>query len=110
LSFVFTYLCQPLKRFTFQAPKTRAWVESRCMSKVVLNLFAGPTRLHGCTEISNDINPEFGTTYQMDALDCVQLLISRGVKVDVVVNDRPIVCVRVWSSIMVTVIVALSNL
>ncbi len=40
MSIVFTYLRQPLNRYTFKAPKIKAWVESRCYGNV-LNLFAG---------------------------------------------------------------------
>jgi len=45
LSIIFTYLRHPLNRYTFKAPKTRAWVEEQCKGKYVLNLFAGPSRL-----------------------------------------------------------------
>jgi hypothetical protein len=97
---IVTYLKQPLKRYTFQAPKIKKWVESQCAGKTVLNLFGGPTRLNGCTEISNDIDyftePKKGkapepikTTYHMDALDCVKMLKEKGVKVQVVLDDPP---------------------
>jgi hypothetical protein len=39
-----TYLTQPPKRYTFEQPKLRAWVESFC-EQPVLNLFAGRTPL-----------------------------------------------------------------
>lgn len=97
---IFTYLKQPLRRYTFEAPKIRAWVEEKCRDKTVLNLFAGPTRLSDCTEISNDLDnftkPEKGetpkpiiTTYHMDALDCVKMLVAQGLKVQRVVIDPP---------------------
>ena len=40
----FTYLKQPPKRYTFEQPKLKKWVESWCNGKV-LNLFAGRTLL-----------------------------------------------------------------
>lgn len=89
MSIVFTYLRQPLNRYTFKAPKTRAWVEAHCQGKLVLNLFAGPTRLEGCREITNDLNPEFNTDYQMDALQCVNFFCDRNMDFDVVLIDGP---------------------
>ena len=63
MSITFTYLRQPLNRYTFKAPKTRAWVEEQCKGKCVLNLFAGPTRLNGCMEVANDIDPNAHCTH-----------------------------------------------
>jgi hypothetical protein len=90
LSIKFTYLRQPLNRYTFKAPKIKAWVEAQCLEKVVLNLFAGPTRLNGCArEITNDWNPAFNTNYCVDALDCVKVLAENGVEAERVVIDPP---------------------
>ena len=90
MSTTFTYLRQPLNRYTFKAPKTRAWVEERCKSKYVLNLFAGPTRLNGCIEVANDIDPNVPCTlFQMDALDCAKHLRERGELFDVILLDPP---------------------
>jgi hypothetical protein len=89
-NFKFTYLQQPLNRYTFKAPKVRAWVEQYCKGLVVLNLFAGPTRLAGCIEFSNDLDPSFATTFHLDALDCVNLLrCNRERKFDRIVIDPP---------------------
>ena len=88
-SFKFTYLQQPLNRITFKAPKTKAWVEGQCQGKKILNLFAGPTRLKGCEEITNDINPALPADYHLDALDCIGLLASQKLLVDVVLLDGP---------------------
>jgi hypothetical protein len=87
--FTFTYLQQPLNPYTFIAPKTRAWVEAQCAGKDVLNLFAGPTRLEGCREITNDLNLEFKTDFQMDALRCVRLFYEGHVDFDVILLDPP---------------------
>ena len=90
MSIVFTYLRQPLNRYTFRAPKTRAWVEEHCQGKVVLNLFAGPTRLNGCVEVANDIDPTIPCTlFQMDALECARMFREAGELFDVVLIDGP---------------------
>ncbi len=85
----FTYLKQPLNKYTFKAPKTKAWVEQHCEGKFVLNLFGGPTRLQGCFETSNDLNTELKTTYHQDALELIQGLAVGAEKFDVVVLDPP---------------------
>jgi hypothetical protein len=88
-NFTFIYLQQPLNHNTFKAPKIRAWVEKQCSGKTVLNLFAGPTRLSGCDEITNDLNPAFKTDYQMDALQCANHFKDSGCTFDVVLIDGP---------------------
>ncbi len=72
--FKFTYLWQPINRYSFRVPGIRSWVEQHCLSKDLLNLVAGPTRLKGCVETSNDLDPSFAVNYQMDALDVALLL------------------------------------
>jgi 23S rRNA G2069 N7-methylase RlmK/C1962 C5-methylase RlmI len=90
LSVIFTYLRQPLNRYTFKAPKTMAWVEEHCKGKYVLNLFAGPTRLNGCIEVANDIDPNVpNTLFRMDALDCSKYFRERGELFDVILLDPP---------------------
>jgi hypothetical protein len=90
LSITFSYLRQPLNRYTFKAPKIRAWVEEHCIGKCVLNLFAGPTRLNGCIEVANDIDPNVPwTLFKMDALDCAKHLRERGELFDVILLDPP---------------------
>ena len=90
MSFKFTYLRQPLNRYTFKAPGIRKWIEDCCNGKLVLNLFAGPTRLRGCIEITNDIDPGISpTNFKMDALDCAKYLQNEGKNFDFVVLDPP---------------------
>ncbi len=91
MSFKFTYLRQPLHRYTFQAPKVKAWVEQQCQGKGVLNLFAGPTRLskHCCAEVTNDVDPSFVTDCKMDALDCARYLKIKGYQYSRVLLDPP---------------------
>lgn len=65
----FTYLMQPPKRWTFEQPKLKEWVEKWCKGKV-LNLFAGQTRL--CVdEFRVDASSEFQPDMQIDAYDFV---------------------------------------
>jgi 23S rRNA G2069 N7-methylase RlmK/C1962 C5-methylase RlmI len=93
LSATFTYLRQPLNRYTFKAPKTRAWVEEHCTGKYVLNLFAGPTRLNNCIEVANDIDPNVPCTlFRIDALDCAKHLREKGELFDVILLDPPYSC------------------
>ena len=85
----FIYLKQPLHRYTFKAPRIKSWVEWQCNGKTVLNLFAGPTRLSLCKEISNDLNQDFETTYHLDALDCIKMLAEKSERFERVVLDPP---------------------
>ena len=66
----FHYLTQPPKRYTFEMPKLKLWVESQCKGRV-LNLFGGSTRLR-CNEISNDIDINMKTDYHMDVMEFVE--------------------------------------
>jgi hypothetical protein len=96
----FTYIKCSLNRATFTVDKIRDWIEAQCKGKTVLNLFGGITRLRGCDETSNDLNfwfiPAKGadplkieTTYHMDALECVKMLVAQGKKYQRVVQDPP---------------------
>ena len=55
----------------------------------MLNLFAGPTRLMGCIEVTNDIDDAPCTLFRMDALDCAKYLRERGELFDVILLDPP---------------------
>ncbi len=86
----FTYLKQPLKKYTFQAPGIQTWINEICRGKTVLNLFGGPTRIPtAALEISNDLSQDFPTTFHIDALDCVIGLRAIGWKTQIVVLDPP---------------------
>lgn len=85
----FTFLCQPLHHYTFSANGIKQWVETQCRDKTVLNLFGGPTRLNNCIETSNDLNKDFNTTYHLDALECVKMLITLNKKYKVILLDPP---------------------
>lgn len=60
----FSYLMQPLNRWTFRAPKIRLWVEDHCRGSV-LNLFAGKTVLN-VDEFRVDASPEHDPDACMD--------------------------------------------
>jgi len=67
------YLTQPPKKYTFEQPKVKHYVETWCKGNV-LNLFAGKTKLNlfGCNEIRVDISNEFEPTVCMDAYEYVK--------------------------------------
>lgn len=80
----FTYLKQPPKKYTFEQPKLRRWVEKRCQGKV-LNLFAGKVRLQ-VNEIRVDINPEVSPDYCMDSFEFIQ---TTELRFDTIILDPP---------------------
>jgi hypothetical protein len=62
------------RKWTFQMPKLRGWVESRLEGRV-LNLFGGVTLLtppDGGSIVTNDIDPVHNSDYQLDACDLAQ--------------------------------------
>ena len=71
-----TYFKAPIKRYTFEVPSIRKWVEENVEGRV-LNLFAGVTKL-ACDEVRVDSNPEMPADFHMDALDYVQSEVQRG--------------------------------
>lgn len=77
---------QPLNKYTFKAPKIRAWVIVHCKGNV-LNLFAGPTML-GVNEVRVDLDKTMKDAIYMDALDFVKLLINTN-RYDTIVIDPP---------------------
>lgn len=80
----FTYLTQPPKRYTFQQPKLKEWVEKWCQGKV-LNLFAGITKLD-VDEYRVDLDPEVNPDYCGDAYEFVT---TTDMKFDTIVLDPP---------------------
>ena len=81
------YLCQPPKRFTFEQPQLKRWVEQHSHGKV-LNLFAGRTALQ-LDEVRVDKDAAMPADYHMDAFEFVQLAIQRSMKFDTVILDPP---------------------
>ena len=74
----------PLKKYTFESPKIKEWVESVCVGRT-LNLFAGKTKL--CIdEYRIDVDKDmFADTY-LDAYDFVKNCVD---KYDTVLLDPP---------------------
>jgi len=80
----FTYLTQPPKKWTFEQPKLRKWVEDWCRGKV-LNLFAGKTHLD-VNEFRVDVSEEFSPDFCSDALEFIK---TTNMKFDTIVLDPP---------------------
>ena len=74
-----------LRRYTFESPKIKKWVEDNSNGKV-LNLFAGMTKLE-LDEIRNDLNEEALADYHMDCVDFVKQW--EGEKFDTIILDPP---------------------
>ena len=74
-----------LRRYTFQSPKIKKWVEENSQGKV-LNLFAGITKLN-LDEVRNDIDKETIADFNKDAVDFVEEW--KGHKFDTIILDPP---------------------
>ena len=83
----FTYLKQPLNKYTFKSPKIKEWVESNCSGKT-LNLFAGKIKLNA-DEIRIDLSNEFNPDYVMDAYDFAKMAKEKNMKFDTIILDPP---------------------
>lgn len=85
----FTYLSQPPRRYTFEQPKLKEWLESWCKG-TVLNLFAGTTILNVEKEIRVDIDKDVNADYTMDSFDFVNMWINEKKELfDTIVLDPP---------------------
>lgn len=73
-----------LRRYTFESPKIKKWVEDNSKGKV-LNLFAGKTKLN-LDEVRNDIDKEALADYHLDALEFVKKCKQ---KFDTIILDPP---------------------
>ena len=82
----FTYLQAPLHKYTFKIKPIRDWVEENCEG-MVLNLFAGPTKLN-VSETRVDSNPEMLADYHQDALEFLRNWKSK-IRFDTVLLDPP---------------------
>jgi len=83
----FTYLAQPPKRYTFQQPKLKKWVEEKCKGRT-LNLFAGITKLN-INETRVDIDKNALADYYMDAFKFVIHAKLTKMEFDTVILDPP---------------------
>jgi hypothetical protein len=73
-----------LRKYTFQSPKIKKWVEENSVGKC-LNLFAGKIRLD-LDEIRNDIDKEMPADYHIDAYEFVK---KCKTKFDTIIIDPP---------------------
>ena len=70
-----TYLVQPPRKWTFEQPQLKKWVEQHCEGNV-LNLFAGKIKLN-VLEYRVDISPEFNPDWCGDAYEFVKNSIGK---------------------------------
>lgn len=89
----FTYLKQPLRKYTFESPKIRDWVEKNCYGDTILNLFAGKVKL-SLFPHQKEVRVDSDSTlknidYSSDALDFVKRAIKENWKYDTVLLDPP---------------------
>jgi len=81
----FTYLTQPPKRYTFEMPRVKEWVESWCEGKT-LNLFAGRVKLD-VDEVRVDSDPSTEPDFCMDSYQFVKYY--QGEPFQTIVLDPP---------------------
>ena len=79
-----TYMVQPPKRYTFEQPKLKEWVEYYCKGKV-LNLFAGKVLLD-VDEFRVDLDQNAIAHYYGDAYE---FLNNTDMRFDTVILDPP---------------------
>lgn len=79
-----TYIPTNLRRYTFQCPKIKQWVEDRAWGNV-LNLFAGKIKLK-LKELRIDIDKNMIADYYCDAYEFVK---TTNFKFDTVIADPP---------------------
>ena len=65
------YISTNLRRYTFQSPRIKKWVEGKCYGRT-LNLFAGRTLLD-INEVRNDKDITAPAEHHEDALDFIKL-------------------------------------
>jgi len=80
----FEYILQPPKKWTFEQPKLKKWVEKWAKGKV-LNLFAGKTKLN-INEFRVDSSDEFKPDLQIDALEFLK---ATDMRFDTIILDPP---------------------
>jgi hypothetical protein len=83
----FTYLKQPPRKYTFEQPKLKKWVEDNCEGST-LNLFAGKVKLT-VKETRVDIDDTMLADYYMDGYEFVLMAKEKGMIFDTVILDPP---------------------
>ena len=82
------YISTNLRRYTFESPRIKKWVEDNC-SGAVLNLFAGNTLL-AVSETRNDIDTSANAEYHLDAVEFVTMWqVVHIPKFDTIILDPP---------------------
>lgn len=76
-----------LKRYTFEAPKMKTWVEENSHG-YCLNLFAGKTKLN-LNEMRVDIDASTGPNFCTDTLDFVKYASESGMSYSTIILDPP---------------------
>lgn len=77
-----------LRRYTFESPKIKKWVEDNC-SGLCLNLFAGKTKLN-INEVRNDLDMTMEADYHLDVIDFVKMWKKQNAeKFETVILDPP---------------------
>lgn len=74
-----------LRRYTFESPRIRKWVEDNSKGRC-LNLFAGKTKLN-LNEVRNDIDKTMLADFHKDAVDFVREW--KGKRFDTIILDPP---------------------
>lgn len=82
------YIRQPPRKYTFEMPKLKKMIENECKEGLVLNLFAGKTRLN-INEVRVDLSDEFNPDYNMDAYEFVCYARENNMKFDIIILDPP---------------------
>ncbi len=80
----FTYIKQPPKKYTFEQPKLKKWIEKWCKGKV-LNLFAGKVKLN-VDEYRVDIDRNVPADHHGEALEFIK---STNKRFDTIILDPP---------------------
>jgi hypothetical protein len=76
-------------RWTFQAKKVKKIVENNCQTGLVLNLFAGKTRLNGIVEVRVDKSGEWAPDYYMSAETYLAMAKKRAITFKTILYDPP---------------------
>lgn len=80
-------MAQPPKKYTFEMPLLKKWIEQQCRGKV-LNLFAGKVCLL-VDEVRNDLDPLMPAEYHLTADQFCKIAIEKGMKFDTIILDPP---------------------
>ena len=77
-------MAQPPKRYTFEQPRLRQWIEKWCKGRV-LNLFAGTTKLNANefrVDCDKNVNPDW-------CGDAYEFVTTTNLRFDTIVLDPP---------------------